>query len=557
MKKSIILLALSVLIAGYCCAQGFTVKNLHVEINISKDGYFDVEEKYNVDFSEDKHGLWREIPYIYVVKNTDGSEKTTSVDISNIDVPGWPFHKSFENGNVSIKVGDADKYVIGDQQYTIKYRVKYAFLYNDTTTQFYWNFLGRKWMADFENVSFSIHLPEYLPLANKDYFVYTGLPGQNDDSASISYNHGTVSGTSKEVLGNGKDLTVLINLPAGFVAKPSKLAMLIAGWGWMLFPLLLILVYYLLWRKIGRDNKIIKVVEFQPPPGIDPAMAGFLINDSSDASDLTALIPHWGAYGYITIEQVAKKGLFSHSDTILHKIKPLPASAPNYESTLFEGLFASGDDVSMNSLKNIFYKTMEDAKAKLKKSAMAGDYYTKSSNNSGCLVSLGIIVIGGIGYYFLNLAYGQPPAIVWAIVCIILILCSRIFMKRTGKGDEAMQHIIGFKMFIEKAEKDRLEVLLKEDPTYFEKTIGYALAFGMLTAWGRKFDGLDVPAPTWYIGYSGYMFSPYSFSQNFNDSISSAQTNMVSAPSSSGGGSGFSGGGSSGGGFGGGGGGSW
>ncbi len=556
MKKKFILFCLCIVLSKLLFAQGFTVKNYHVDITISKDGYFDVEEKYDVDFSEDKHGLWRKIPYVYEVKDTDGNTKTTSVNISNISVPGWPFKKSRADGNLNIKIGDADKYVSGSQQYTIKYRVKYAFLYSSTATKFYWNFLGREWMADFEKVNFTIHLPEALPLTNKDYFVYTGQYGSNDSAAKISYADGVVSGEATEVLGNGKDLTVLINLPANYIAQPSAFNKFIDEFGYVLFPLILILAYYLLWRKIGRDNKIIKVVEFQPPPGIDPAMAGFLINDQSDASDLIAFIPHWGAYGYITVEQVEKKGIFSHGDTILHKIKELPVGSPDYETTLFNGLFRSGDDVSMSSLKNTFYKTMNDGKAKLKSSAMAAGYYTKSSNSSGCLVSAGIIIIGVIGAYILNDWYGQVAVIVWVIVCVILILCSRIFMKRTSKGDEAMMHITGFKMFIEKADKDRLAVLLKEDPTYFEKTMGYALAFGMLTAWGKKFDGLDVQPPTWYYGYGLYAFSPYSFSQNLNSTMSTAQTNMVSIPSSSGSG-GSGGGGFSGGGFGGGGGGSW
>ena len=96
-------------------------------------------------------------------------------------------------------------------------------------------------------------------------------------------------------------------------------------------------------------------------------------------------------------------------------------------------------------------------------------------------------------------------------------------------------------------------MLLKEDPTYFESTMSYALAFGLFDKWAKKFDSLHIPPPTWYTSTSGRLMTMNNFSQSFSSSINSAKSTMVSSPSSSG----SSGGGSSGGGFGGGGGGSW
>ena len=133
-------------------------------------------------------------------------------------------------------------------------------------------------------------------------------------------------------------------------------------------------------------------------------------------------------------------------------------------------------------------------------------------------------------------------------------------MKRpTEKGDLAKQQTNGFKMFIEKAEKDKLEFLLRDDPSYFEKTLAYAVVFGMAKKWARKFDGLNLQPPGWYHGasWSGSTvgaFNAASFTDSFTGSMSSMSSTMVSSPSSS---SSSSGGGSSGGGFGGGGGGSW
>ncbi|MAB58187.1 MAG: hypothetical protein CL524_11635, partial [Aequorivita sp.] len=77
-------------------------------------------------------------------------------------------------------------------------------------------------------------------------------------------------------------------------------------------------------------------------------------------------------------------------------------------------------------------------------------------------------------------------------------------------------------------------------------------AFGLFESWAKKFEALNLQPPSWYTSSTG-AFTMHNFSRSFSDSISTAQSTMVSSPSSSSSG----GGGSSGGGFGGGGGGSW
>ena len=95
-------------------------------------------------------------------------------------------------------------------------------------------------------------------------------------------------------------------------------------------------------------------------------------------------------------------------------------------------------------------------------------------------------------------------------------------------------------------------MLLQEDPSYFESTMGYALAFGLFSQWAKKFESLNLPPPNWYVG-TGTAMNMHKFSNSFDSSFSDMKSTMVSSPKSSG----SSGGGSSGGGFGGGGGGSW
>ena len=143
------------------------------------------------------------------------------------------------------------------------------------------------------------------------------------------------------------------------------------------------------------------------------------------------------------------------------------------------------------------------------------------------------------------------------LICILgMFLCLRFLPKRTKYGNEILGKISGFKNFLETVEKDKLEALVEEHPTYFYDILPYTYVLGISDKWIKKFESISIVAPTWYNGDSNFNLD--SFSSFINDTMSSAENSMSASPSSSSGSSGgSSGGGSSGGGSGGGGGGSW
>ncbi len=119
--------------------------------------------------------------------------------------------------------------------------------------------------------------------------------------------------------------------------------------------------------------------------------------------------------------------------------------------------------------------------------------------------------------------------------------------------------ILGFREFMSRAERDRLERM--KDKDLFSKFLPYAIALDIVDNWAKAFEGIYQEPPDWFTSPAGFRtFHPYTFSRSISAATSSLGSAMFSAPRGSGisgGGGGFSGGGSSGGGFGGGGGGSW
>lgn len=557
--KKFLLLFFGLLFFQLSHSQGFTVKKAEVDVFINAKGYFDVVEKYDIFFSEQKRGIFRNILTEYNLTNASGEHEKRKIKISKIKVPGHKFSAdpSFVqklSKELEIKIGDKNKFISGDQHYEIRYRVQNAFLFEENETQFYWNIKTGGWVAPFEEINFTIHPPEGIEARPDNFFVYSGRMGGTEESEEfdIRFSDGEVSGFSKEGFhsGSGDNVTVLLKMPAGAVKEIKPLWPFWSNYGWTFFVAAMLGGFFYIWNRFGKDDKVVATISYFPPKDVDPAMAGFLIDDKADTHDLTAFIPHWGTKGLIRVEHIPKKGLFSKEDTRLIKTGELPEGVPLYEREIFGALFSLGDSILISSLKDRFYMTMTSAKKKLESSAQI--YYDPQARKMRNWTMAGIVILGlGFAGLFL-ITWGLWAALSMIPVAGLLFMLSPYLVKKNSKGNVVLSDLKGFKQFIRVAEEGKLKMLLEEDPNYFENTMAYALAFGLFGQWAKKFAALDIPPPNWYSSTAGVM-SMNSFTNSFSKSIQSAQSNMVSSPSSSS----SSGGGSSGGGFGGGGGGSW
>ena len=117
--------------------------------------------------------------------------------------------------------------------------------------------------------------------------------------------------------------------------------------------------------------------------------------------------------------------------------------------------------------------------------------------------------------------------------------------RKTEYGEAIQARVMGFRDFLDTAEKEKLESLVEQNPHYFYDILPYTYVLGVSNIWMQKFEDIALEAPSWYCGYNN--FDNHSFNRFMTNTII---TTMSSNPSSRGGGS-------SGGGSGGGGGGSW
>ncbi len=562
MKKLFTLLF--ILLAFVCHAEYFTIDNYNVHIKLNKDSSFEVREEITVNFTTPRHGIFRKIPIEYLQDETStnfdrmnfGSKRYT-ISIYDIDVEGFPFVKSKEGSYLKIRIGDKNKFVSGTQKYVINYRVYGAINFFDKTSEFYWNIIGHEWDVPIKTSSFSIQFPEDLILDN-NILIFYGSLGAKSAIDKYEYNNKLLKVEEIPHLNPRQGVTVAIRFPEGYFQKGSLYlnTKLFFANNWGIFvPIIVFLFAHLVWIKFGRDEDFIKVIQYFPPEGITPAEAGVIIDDKTNNRDIISLIFYWASKGIIKIEEIKGEGFFEKDDYILTKLKNLPQNAKRHEKILFNGLFETQDNVVVSSLKNRFHTTISSVRSALDNDIEESKIYYKESRIFQIIFIIGAFFLGFTTFPMMGIG-GLNNAFYFGLATAILIFYSIIMPKKTKIGVEKYKYLVGFKEFLDKTEKTKLQYLLNEDPNYFDKTLPYAVAFNMLEKWVEKFEGILKEPPQWFVSHTG-VFHPHNFGKSLSHSVSTMSSNFTSAPKSAGsGGSGFSGG-FSGGGFGGGGGGSW
>ena len=252
MKKSILFfVALLAFLNGF--AQGFDVNHTQLDIYIRAEGYFDVVEQYDLNFTEQKHGIFRDIQLKYDVLNPEGKQEKRRIRVTDIDVPNHKFSSDASfvqklSDQLQIKIGDKKVFVIGPQHYEIKYRVYDAFIFQDSLVQFYWNVKPPGWNAIFKQMDFNIHLPNGVDLNTNDLFVYAGAIGDTVLSTNfdIKYANGVFSAKSGPYFLSAprQSVTVLLNLPKTSVAEIKPAWPFWTNYGWTLILGAMLFFFY-------------------------------------------------------------------------------------------------------------------------------------------------------------------------------------------------------------------------------------------------------------------------------------------------------------------------
>lgn len=536
----------------------FTAYN--VDINVNENNSFDITEHISTYFNEQRHGIFRTIPTRNQVKRTDGTSHSVKAKIKNIKA-SENCDVSIENGNYVLQIGDADTYVEGEHDYTIKYTYMLGEDQNNGFDELYYNIIGDGWDTYIQNITFKITMPKEFDKSKLGFSIGNyGTVGTYDINYDVNDN--IITGSVARTLQPNEAVTVRLELEDGYfyfnkTLYNFKLALLVA------VPALLFIIVIILWSKFGKDKKAVQTVEFYPPNGMSSAdiafwQSGLIANNEK----LTPLLIELANDGYIQIEEVETKSK-KKSEFAITKIKDRYDENDRAKEIFFNGLFKNGtrNKIYKSDLEDDFYLTLNiirelyNKPEKRHKVFEAKSLYIRILAWVLCALSVFAVLFNFSNLFDSNLKY--ILTLVGIIICIISFVFSFFIRKRTDEAVDILGKINGFKNFLETAEKDKLEALLDDDPAYFYNILPYAYVLGVSDKWMKKFESIAVEPPQWYYGY--YPYNYIMFSHFMRDTINSASNAMVSMPVQSGSGGSFSsgGGGFAGGGTGGGGGGSW
>jgi uncharacterized membrane protein YgcG len=574
--------------------EGWVITSFHSDIVIAPNSDLLVTEDIRVDFgSLQKHGIFRTIPFRYRYDDVRDRYYLLSVKSVTDGTRPLPYDDSVTNYTEVIKIGDPNRLISGKQRYVITYTVTGAMNSFSDHIELFWNVDGALWPVPKTQVTATVHVPS---ASLQKSVCYQG-PQDSTETCTHTDWSDRAEFSSTRPLSSGEEMSVATALNPGAVTVPPPLleprlrqfpedAFDLTPVTVGLFVLLTLLGLGLVawnWWVHGRDRAYLTqhyladppagttqalaegqrtqplfshdtlVVEFGPPQNMRPAELGLILDESADTKDVTATIVDLAVRGYLTIAASPHQVEW----TLTKKGGPMETLA-QYERTLFYGLFAGRDTVTLSDLKGTFAPTLRQAEKEIYADSLLRGLFTSSPTQAraawGCL-GFALVLVGFATTVALGLAFGWGLVGLAIIISGIALAATFPFMpQRTAAGRDLLQHTLGFRLYMTTAEKYRQQ--FAEKAQIFTQLLPYAIVFGCVTQWAKAFEGIDTAAANsgWYAGNAPFQAALLASSlESMNANISSAITYV---PPSSGSSSGFSGG-FSGGGGGGGGGGSW
>ncbi len=572
----------------------YVLNSYDINIIVNENNTLKITEKIGAYFYKEKHGIYRKIPLKNTITRLDGTTSKNRTQISEIKVND-NYSLSNEDGYKVIKIGNANSTLLGQKNYEISYLYNLGKDPSKKYDELYFNLIGDEWDTSISNITFTITMPKEFDATKLGFS--SGKKGSTDSSKIIyNINGNTISGSFDGTLDSNEAITLRLELPEGYFIN-AGIKMSFTYYLMFIIPLLGLLISFILWKKYGKDKPIIQTVEFYPPQGLNSLDIGYLYKGHADTTDVISLLIYLANQGYIKITETDQKNFK------ITKLKEYDGNN-NDEKLFLKRLFNGKDSTTNKSLKNRFYTTINRLIDNTDKNKDKIFEKTKKKNyiiiilflfislltitiipigeysEMDCLYSLLafslfyipfilIVILANLPFllriswsiiifsvFFFNpqlldalsFDYHYIISLIFGIICIIgMTILFKLMPKRTEYGNEMLGKILGFKKFLETAEKQKLEAMVMENPTYFYDILPYAYVLGVSNKWIEKFETIALQSPDWYDGNS--MFNIRTFKKFVNSTMSTAYQDMSSSPSRSSSTSGrSSGGGSSGGG---------
>ncbi|MFM8927825.1 MAG: DUF2207 family protein, partial [Rhodoluna sp.] len=472
-------------------------------------------------------------------------------------------------------------YVKGRQVYVIKYSQKWVINNYQSSSgfdEFYWDINGTGWLQSFGKVSATVSLDKKLSEAVSldKVSCYQG-PAESTKSCDDQKLDATKLVFTANNLGPGENLTVSIPFTPNIAntSGPEVSGTWQMTVFWISLTLILLILFWALYFRFfvvrNQGKKAFIVPQYKPAK--EPGLLVTALVARKRSHLIQALIVEAAVKGELEIQAGESKKQF-----ILRR-----TTNAKDESGLLSrlGLTESGAELDLSSSKIGQYISWDTQANKKRKRKAVSDLDSYISNATREVSKSG---------YFLKRALGLPALMflvatlvfaVWITVSAMLdgeteagFIISPIlsfgpfFMifwllvaKRalSTKGSEVVNYLEGLKMYIELAEKDRLEFLqspqgaslktseLKGQSVLklYEEVLPWAILLGLQEQWSKVLTELynESNTPVWFVGGPLVSGQLSALDAALTASLATSSTGGSSGGGSSGGGGGGGGGG--------------
>jgi hypothetical protein len=601
------------------------------DVTLATDGSVEVVETIDVNAEgiDIRRGIYRDIPV--TMAGGSGNRIRIALNVETVTRAGRaePFRVERMGDFQRIWIGDSDRLLTqGQHRYVIRYSmVRMARPAAGGGDELYWNATGNYWDFPILQSVARVTLPEGAVIEN--LVAYTGVAGSTETAVTITRESDTTAiFRTERVLEPGEGMTFAVSFPAGIVTYPEGTEALLQAasdtreiWLPIVAVVLLFAFNFLAWLRVGRDPPKGTIIPlFYPPKSFSPALTHYVHKwgfANSGWTAMTAAIFDLGVKGLVSIDNAGK--VLTVTATGKEPAEPLPVG----EQVLFTYFAGKGsvrfDKASGRELgtkRSAFTAAIEAENRKVWFSNNVR--FAVLSFVLAALMLVGLValdalepvwlfiaVFGGVflgvigsalfhfiktghvvhrlvgvvalGIFGFNFAGGMlatfsdltisPAAIAAASLVVITVVFAALMRAPTVQGRKVMDEIEGFRLYLDTAEKNRLNIDREPPLTVerFEAILPYAIALGVEKPWSEHFEaelarnaaGNDRSyAPSFYSSRDGG-FSTGSLSRGITAASSGMAAAMVAAQPVQASSSGSGGGGFSGGGGGGGGGGGW
>lgn len=545
------------------------IDNYNVLMRVEKNGDLFVSERIDYNFGQlERHGIYRDIP-ISLIRNG----KKIRLEFSNIAVTdengkAHTFDTNKTKDNLQIKIGDPDIFITGNHSYIIDYRVKKPILFLQENDRLSWNAIGTSWLVPIERATVEIKFENLAENIVMDCFV--GVFGSTTE-CERTQSSGLFTATNLEMR---EGMTIDIDFPKGIIAPPTQSEVFwnnFKHWSPILFPIIIFFLLFSLWKKHGKDPKGrgTIITQFDAPDSLTPAQVGVVFDEKAQNRDVWAELIFLATKGYLKIHKEGK-------EYRLERLKDGSDLTDGVAKKLFIALFEEKkefqslkklvidilkkdsdvplqkESVLLSDLKYKFATDLQEIKTMLYNELVKKEYFVKNPEFiKGIYLAIGIVafVLTGISFGFFVSTENIVLLVSLLLSAVLVMVFSPFMSKRTDKGVAAKEHILGLKIYLTVAEKDRINFhnAPEKNPATFEKFLPFAMALGVETEWAKQFKDLALTDPSWYSSGGTAHFSALALTSSLSDFSAFASSNLAVSQSSSGGG-GFSGGGGGGGG---------